>query len=59
MMTLLAAIGAIVILAAGIFMILNDILNIAEALTSGMDVSVMENRRNNEKVQLRNAYAVR
>ena len=59
MMTLLAAIGAIVILAAGIFMILNDILNIAEALTSEMDVSVMENRRNNEKVQLRNAYAVR
>ena len=59
MMTLLAAIGAIVILAAGILMILNDILNIAEALTSGMDVSVMENRRNNEKVQLRNAYAVR
>lgn len=59
MMTLLAAIGAIVILAAGIFMILNDILNIAEALTSGMDVSVMENRRKNEKVQLRNAYAVR
>ena len=59
MMIFLTMVGAIIFVAAGCFILLRDLYNIAEALTSGMDMTVKEAEGKSERIQLKNAYVVR
>lgn len=57
-MTILAAVASMVIIMAGCVTLLRDLYNIAEALTSGMDVSVMEAAKDSEHVHYKKSLAV-
>lgn len=59
MMTVLAAVGAIIFVAAGCFILVRDLYNIVEALTSGMSVTVKKASEKKANVHLKNAYAAR
>lgn len=54
-MTILAAVMSMVIILAGCYILLRNLYNIAEALTSGMEVVTAEETRENSSVHYRKA----
>lgn len=59
MMTVLAVILSVVFVAAGCFILLRDLYNIVDAISSGIQTGTKVSERKAGNVQLKKAYAAR
>lgn len=59
MITVLTTVAAIFLVATACFIVLRDLYNIAEALTSGIKLDSRKPAANRDKIQIKNAYASR